>query len=288
MLQLTKYFNKYYINYYKSRLTLCLAAVIFFIQNGIIAQQLQAFMSFLGDETMQLDKRRDCSIHLLGVIILGLASSQLVHIPSALAVNESANEIPYFNSDNGTFAVFSKRDNSGIPIRLGRYEQTERGIRIISEQNIEASGNIFIFSDPQDEKYLLICEKLPAGGFGRILRYRGRLEDGGEANLEFIYDDKNHDLTLLDYSSGKFYSTTFSPDRVVPPSFSPFPFENQINPEAVLAGAPTFKFPLFEAVAVTPVFVREIRIHSVSDLVNDQKEWTHRLVRGPPLGGIAL
>jgi hypothetical protein len=237
---------------------------------------------------MQLDKKSNSPIHLMGVIIFGSALILLAKVPSVLATVESANEIPYFNSENGAFAVFSKDDNSGIPLRLGRFEESEQGIRIISERRIAVSGDVFIFTDPQDERFLLICEKLPAGGFGRLLRYRGRIENGEETDLEFSYEDKDQEITLLDYSTGKFYRTTFSPDRVIPSSIFPFPLGNQINSEAILTAAPALKFPLLEAVAVTPVFVKEIRIHSVSDRVNDQLAWTHRLVRGPPVGGLAL
>lgn len=71
--------------------------------------------------------------------------------------------------------------------------------------------DVYKMTDPKEPSYLKLIEKLPNGGLGRMLRYRGWVDQEEEwVDLEFIYEDREARLTILDYESGKFFKATFT------------------------------------------------------------------------------
>lgn len=76
--------------------------------------------------------------------------------------------------------------------------------------------DVYKMTDPKEPSYLKLIEKLPNGGLGRMLRYRGWVNQEREwVDLEFIYEDREARLTILDYESGKFFKATFTKKKEV-------------------------------------------------------------------------
>ena len=197
-------------------------------------------------------------------------------------------ESVYFDYATRTFAVFSGNGEKEVPLRFGKFEITDGQPRIVSSRDISTSADFYTIKDPSEPMFLVVCERLPAGGFGRLLKYRGRLEDGTPVDLEFLYNDREGKLTVLDYNKGKFYRTTFAQDRVDPYSFNPL-LNQDINRDKLMAiAASSVKFTFPRGFSAAPKSPKGLRIHSLFDRISDEKNWLTQLVRGPPAGELAL
>jgi len=143
-------------------------------------------------------------------------------------------------------------------------------------------GNSYLLSKQSDPLFYQVYEKLPAGGFGRLLRYRGMSEDARWIDLEFVYQDQHRSLTILDYGSGRFFRVTFN--EKLPESSCLFPSEDGKGLNKDLCSAPSYSQKwVLSGQAVPGWALPEIhRILSESTARTEKENWSSRLVRGPP------
>lgn len=144
-------------------------------------------------------------------------------------------------------------------------------------------GDVYLITNFDSPEQMKIVERLANGGFGRILLYKGITQEGKWVHLEFIYEDHENVVTILDYLAKKFYRTKFTEKASF--SFALFPSDfNKGLTQELLADSPKGGKYL--------VFIREV--FGVPILVGSQLDrahqflskidfWLHRLVRGPPV-----
>ena len=147
------------------------------------------------------------------------------------------------------------------------------------------SENHYIFTSTKEPDFLQIAERLPAGGFGRILRYRGWLESEKKyVDLEFVYQDVERSILILDYQNGRFFRMTFKKEKNHSKQWFPAN-ENILSGELNASYAPALKIVMMQS--MTGMIVPMIfRIHSQFDISLSLSDWFKDKVRGPPARGI--
>lgn len=151
---------------------------------------------------------------------------------------------------------------------------------------IEVLGDLYVATDPDDSSFLEVMERLPSGGFGRILRYRGWYHEEKWVDLEFVYQDQENSVTILDYVSGRFFRTTFTEKRENHSSFVPRIDEKGFIGDWMAYQPSSSKFTLlpqgFRREGLT-----EIQwFHSQREGQSEEDLWSRRHTRGPPQGGL--
>jgi len=161
------------------------------------------------------------------------------------------------------------------------------GLTILGKQ-VESAENLYVMQDPLHPFFLKVVEKLPGGGFGRLLRFRGFAQEGRWADIEFIYEDKENRVTILDHGSGRFFRTTFAKKRTE--SFCLFPSNDEkgFKKESPSSPSSSVKFLTAGRIGEGWLLPELERIDSLADGPSGQEIWSRQLVRGPPEGVIAL
>ncbi|GEM_PF-3054653 len=152
----------------------------------------------------------------------------------------------------------------------------------LGDKTVQDLGDTYLLSKSHDPLFFQAYEKLPAGGFGRLLRYREALGGGGQVDLEFVYQDKLQSLTILDYGSGRFFRITFHPDEKE--SFCLFPSNDKLDLTKDPSTAPSFssKWALSNQRVPGWALPEVHRVLSHPTSPTEQESWSRRLVRGPP------
>ena len=143
-------------------------------------------------------------------------------------------EIKY-DSENGLVRIVDRSVNGTTPsasVNFWEYKligQNERGEllavgemdRVSGQVNsrMDISATTYTITYPQAPDQKLVFERLPNGGFGRILRYRL-----GDLDLEYRYETlpateqagAQETVTVLDYHAGTFLKMGFVPGTVLP------------------------------------------------------------------------
>lgn len=185
-----------------------------------------------------------------------------------------------------SFAVFRHRDPLAIPVKLGRVELRGGASEFIPTREIQDLGDLYILRDPRDPVFLEVMERLPEGGFGRLLRYRGWFE-GEWRDLEFIYQDKENSLLILDHEAGRFFRTTFTQGRSDP--FSLFPLKEEKGWAGDLKAffPSSLKLVTSKSEILGWVLPTIHWLPSQFEALSEEKIWSKRHVRGPP-GEVSL
>ena len=194
----------------------------------------------------------------------------------------------FLDRERHSFAVFSDLPHLIVPSLLGKVEQVEGETYFIPTLQIDTTDNHYVFTQPDEPDFLKIVERLPEGGMGRLLRYQSLDENGRWLDLEFVYDDRGNELTILDHAAGRFYRATFKGEPVDPQSVSPRPRQERFTDEFKAAPISSPKFLGPNSWDLSFAFPKIQRVHSQCDLYNELIVWLNRLVRGPPVGGLAL
>jgi hypothetical protein len=110
-------------------------------------------------------------------------------------------------SETVNFWVYklTDRNKRGELIAVGEMENKLAGGKILSRMDITATT--YSITYPQIPNALLSFERLPEGGFGRVLRYR---LDG--INLEYVYEKDatgNETMTVLNYNANTYVKMSF-------------------------------------------------------------------------------
>lgn len=194
-------------------------------------------------------------------------------------------EVTFVDEAAGSFGVFSA-GSLEIPLAFGKVESREGERLLMPTREIAHFDDLYVLTNPADPNFLEVAERLPAGGFGRLLRYRGLTETGERVDLEFVYDDREGQVTILDHAAGQFYRTTFTEERPDPLSVFPRPDEKGWVGELVATQASTLKF-IFAGLGFVGMAQPEIPwLQSQFEALSSQDVWTNRHVRGPPVGGL--
>lgn len=153
------------------------------------------------------------------------------------------------------------------------------------EWSISDLGNMFLITNSDDLNNIKIIEKLPNGAFGRLLRYRGWF-GSQRVDLEFIYQDRERVITILDYQAGRFYRTKFMGKTT--DNFSVFPLNNDAdgNPDLSAYQLPSAKFYFPKASNETIPHFNSHPIETSLQTLSQLDVWSKRLIRGPPEEGI--
>ena len=125
-------------------------------------------------------------------------------------IDNSKNEITFIDDETRSFATFSLAEPFEIPLALGKIRSTQGSVEFVPTREIKTSGRLYILKDPQDPDFREVVERLPQGGFGRLLRYSGKAPAEKRVDLEFRYEDRAHRITIVDREAGKFYRIQFS------------------------------------------------------------------------------
>ena len=175
------------------------------------------------------------------------------------------------------------------PLNVAIPESLPLEMELVSEGHArvyQEVGDLYVVTDPNDPQYLKVIEKLPEGGMGRMLRYRGVMEDGNWVDLEFIYEDHDRTLTVLDYKAGLFYRSTFKGKEAEP--FAVFPLKEikDLTGDLTATQGSWIKFvsPKGETGSIEPEVAWLIPNRTI---LFEKDEWSKRKIRGPPAGGLA-
>ena len=208
---------------------------------------------------------------------------------SPLPAQAKPEEFTYVDSETRSYAVFAGYGSFDLPVAMGRVQSDEEGTYLAPSLQIEALDDLYVLRDPREGGFLEVIEKLPQGGFGRVLRYRGKIEGGRSVDLEFIYEDQEKRITVLDHQAGRFYRTTLVEGKSDPsPFLFPLPEEKDFNFELTADSVSPQKFLNSLSKTHSILTAYETRLYPVSDISSEQNSWMSRLLRGPPAGGISL
>ena len=152
----------------------------------------------------------------------------------------------------------------------------------MSGKIVEAHGDLYVATDPDEGRFVKIVERLPKGGFGRALRYRGWGENRRWLDLEFIYQDRENIVTILDYGSGRFLRTTLSIKNGRLFCLLPLNDEKDFSKDssASLSSAPKIFWRNQKSIA--PVLQEPQGVDSHKETFMGRSGWSKRLERGPP------
>lgn len=203
-------------------------------------------------------------------------------------IDTARNEFTFIDYATSAFAVFPTAESLEVPTRIGKLEWSEDSYRLVTTRFIKSFGDLYAVSNPQNPDFLMISERLPEGGFGRLLRYRGPSDAGIWVNLEFVYQDREDKVTILDYGKGKFYRTTFAKNSAKPPLVFPIPDPRATEGELVATQTSSTKFIGPQGIGVTPSRPHVSWLPLQFEILNEQDLWMNRHVRGPPMEGTAL
>ncbi len=183
----------------------------------------------------------------------------------------------YVDPETETFAVYREGEVTGVPQYIGRVEWKEGRRQWVATRKITAAENLYLLTDPGDENFLQVMERLPEGGFGRLLKHR----DAG-IDLEFVYNDELGEVTILDYTIGLYYRVTHQEKREVPVSVAPSK-EDQVT-RADLA-ATVVSSPKFTGVSsfVTVPEKKKTPTESLVEGLVQERLRNRRHLRGPPI-----
>lgn len=153
------------------------------------------------------------------------------------------------------------------------------------DKKVENLGKIYLLSRPADPRFIEIYERLPEGGFGRLLRWRGSMPDGRWIDIEFAYQDAENRVTILDHAGGKFFQVVLKENRRA--SFCLFPSRDKKGFDVDLKATRPLLDRLFPGMSrsLDKVLVRAGRLTLDLEIPSAQEMWSRRLVRGPPLRG---
>lgn len=197
------------------------------------------------------------------------------------------NEFTYVDSETDSYAVFENLGFSDVPVAIGSLRSNRDDIQLAPSLQIEAADDLYVLRDPRDSDFLEVIERLPAGGFGRLLRYRGSV-NGRKVDLEFVFEDEEKRITILDHRAGRFYRTTFTGEIARPLSLLlPSPEERDLTLELIVHSIPSQKFLHILSEIETVSRTRGLKLYSVCDIFSEQNFWMSRLLRGPPGGDVS-
>lgn len=254
--------------------------------------------------TRRLNKRKFTAF--LTVALLGIV--QVAFIPQAHAnalkpapakdaissqptpacdINRLRNPLTYFDPKSGAFSIVGGEGDFDYPFQVGRFREKSGSAEIDWVRQIRADESQYILTDPSDSNFLGVVERLPEGGFGRLLRYRGTVSGGRQADLEFIYEDRENQITILDYQSGRFFRTTFraeeKPSQLFPAA------EKENGPSGLNSTlSPQVKFVISRASHDYLSLPKSGGLLTLLHSTSGFDIWMKRLVRGPPMGGALL
>lgn len=150
--------------------------------------------------------------------------------------------------------------------------------------NVEEVEDLYVVRDSNDPNFLEVFERLPSGGYGRILRYRGVTGAGRSVDLEFIYEDRNEVITMIDHRTGRFLRAYVS--GATKPKEDLYPENNwkERFGEMLASQGNPLKFVAPEARQIGGVWPRAVWNYCGIRAVSEFDVWMKRLVRGPPAG----
>ncbi len=150
--------------------------------------------------------------------------------------------------------------------------------------NVEEVEDLYVVRDFREANFLEVFERLPSGGYGRILRYRGVTGAGRSVDLEFIYEDQSEVITMIDHRTGRFLRAYVS--NAAKPSEDFYPendWEERFGEMLASQGNPS-KFVAPKAREIGGVWPRVVWNYRGIRAVSEFDVWMKRLVRGPPAG----
>lgn len=183
--------------------------------------------------------------------------------------------LPVSFSESASFAEFPETLLGGFS-----FVDDSSGLRI------DELSDIYVITKPGDPDFLQVSERLPQGGFGRLLRHRGWVESKNWVDLEFVYQDRENSLTILDYEAGRFYRMTFKEKNENLISFFPGQDENWLG-DFVASSPFSSKQILFDNADSSKISPMIQRLYSQPEFLSGVEIWSKQKVRGPPVGGIA-
>jgi hypothetical protein len=209
------------------------------------------------------------------------AYAKSAEVSSEPISKEPLRETFYVNREEGTFALFSEKGDTQVPVYMGKRVRLEGRDQYVALQKIVDTGRYYVLTNPQDESFLQVIERLPEGGFGRLLRHTGRSSDGSRIDLEFVYEDRMDRMTILDYVARQFYEITFDGEKELPPSFKPV---NVFKSGRGILSVPVSGHKLRPSGRSSHLDVLNTlsRLPAVAERVNAEERWQARQLRGPP------
>ncbi len=185
----------------------------------------------------------------------------------------------FVDSLGKSFAVFSDGEQVDVPLFLGRVEWRDGRKQFTATRKITPLEKLYVITNPLDSQFLQVLERLPGGGFGRLLRYRA-----DEIDLEFIYEDGSGSVTILDYRAGLFFRVEFS-ERTENSLSMTSPKDERVNVGKLVATVtPTTKVSFLSREEFSQPRGEGARLHSLIEMPSKESIWNARHLRGPPQG----
>jgi len=165
---------------------------------------------------------------------------------------------------------------------IGRVEWREGRYQLTGTLKITTVDKSYVLTDPRNPEFVKVTEKLPGGGFGRLLR----LQDAG-IDLEFVYDDREGKVTVLDYQSGRFYRIQYTKKREEP--FSVAPLKEKNDSQEKLA-ATVVNSPKFVGVSgfISLPEKKATPTESLIAHLYEERLRNRRHLRGPPIEEVSV
>lgn len=183
----------------------------------------------------------------------------------------------FVDLEKKSFAVFDTSERLEVPSFIGRAEWKEGREQFVATRKIARWNGHYLLTDPSDSEFLQVMERLPRGGFGRLLRHRDQGID-----LEFVYDDKSGEVTILDHLQGMFYRIEFKEKAEEPLAVTPSKEGEKSKQELVAVSGGSKKWVSVDSGFIGHPTLTTHRIHSLNDFRTEEDLWLNRKVRGPP------
>lgn len=197
-------------------------------------------------------------------------------------VEQTGEEFTVFDLETGVYGVFQNGPGEFLPSLIGEVEEGNGQTTLIPKLEIRSWGDYYTLSDPSNPEFLQVVEKLKEGGFGRLLRYRGFTPLGEWVDVEFIYEDRAQEVTLLDHLAGRFFQTTFTEPLEDPLSVAPAPDTDHGFGEMLSILIHSIKFSAVSGGVIGLYHPSVVSIGSQIFTLPEKDLWARRQVRGPP------
>jgi hypothetical protein len=191
----------------------------------------------------------------------------------------------------GTYQVYELLDGqrAGDLLELGTVEFAPEGEVLHTQQIVERFHlqrrneriPTYVFTQEGDPNYLLVRERLPEGGIGRILWYRGPDEAGRLMDQEYYYGET---LTIVDFKTRRFLKFELDQEPETETRWDPFQEPTSLDFAELLGLSPKSKEG-FTPVGKSSTGIDPVRKESLrftEELLPENLERMILRVRGPP------
>ena len=187
----------------------------------------------------------------------------------------------YVNPGDNSFAIFPSGRTIDIPQMIGQVRWERNAPKFYPQLSIQEFSQYYLLRS-MTQGTMSVIERLPEGGFGRLLRYQGPARQYGWVDLEFIYEDGTKQVTVLDHQKEAYFRTTFLEELHQPGAFSPDKDPNRIEEMRATVNSGVKKLFWGKQNLHQPVLLPSFNLMPNLIGTSGIDAWISLLLRGPP------